>query len=67
MKANSQLQQQDIAESLPESSDAAEAAASTSLQAYDAARSQQNIAQWSSYLPDDCVKAMISMGWDVST
>ncbi|MEP6885729.1 MAG: hypothetical protein ABJC66_13360 [Gammaproteobacteria bacterium] len=67
MKANSPLKQQDFAESPPESSDAIEAAAPTPMQACDAARSRQNIEQWSSYLPADCVKAMISMGWDVNT
>jgi hypothetical protein len=31
------------------------------------ARSARNIALWSSYLPADCVKTMIDMGWDRST
>jgi hypothetical protein len=30
-------------------------------------RSAQNIAQWISYLPPDCVKTMIDMGWDRTT
>jgi hypothetical protein len=29
--------------------------------------SGNNILEWMSYLPDDCVKTMIEMGWDVST
>jgi hypothetical protein len=33
----------------------------------DAARSSQNILQWMSYLPEDCVRTMIAMGWDVTT
>jgi hypothetical protein len=33
----------------------------------DAARSEENILQWMAYLPADCVKTMIAMGWDVST
>jgi hypothetical protein len=33
----------------------------------DAARSKENISQWSAYLPADCAKIMIEMGWDVST
>ncbi len=33
----------------------------------DAARSEENILQWMSYLPEDCIRAMIDMGWDVST
>jgi hypothetical protein len=28
---------------------------------------RNNILEWMSYLPDDCVKKMIEMGWDVST
>ena len=33
----------------------------------DAARSDQNILQWTSYLPEDCIRTMIAMGWDVTT
>jgi hypothetical protein len=32
-----------------------------------AARSARNIAAWESYLPPDCVAAMIKMGWDRTT
>jgi hypothetical protein len=32
-----------------------------------AARSKENISQWSAYLPADCAKTMIAMGWDVTT
>jgi hypothetical protein len=68
MKAHSQSKQQDFAESQPESSDAFQAPAPpVAMQACDAARSEKNIAEWLSYLPADCVKTMISMGWDVST
>jgi hypothetical protein len=35
--------------------------------AEDAARAAQNILQWTSYLPPECVKAMITMGWDRTT
>jgi hypothetical protein len=31
------------------------------------ARASANIAQWRSYLPEDCVIAMISAGWHWST
>lgn len=31
------------------------------------ARSAANISNWSSYLPPDCVRSMVRMGWDVST
>jgi hypothetical protein len=27
-------------------------------------RSARNIADWSSYLPADCVEVMVSLGWD---
>jgi hypothetical protein len=33
----------------------------------DAARSEENILQWMSYLPTACVKTMVEMGWDVTT
>lgn len=33
----------------------------------DAARSEENILQWMSYLPEPCIRTMIDMGWDVST
>lgn len=29
--------------------------------------SARNIANWSSYLPSDCVDVMISLGWDRTT
>jgi hypothetical protein len=32
-----------------------------------AARSEENILQWMAYLPEDCIRAMIAMGWDVTT
>ena len=33
----------------------------------DAARSEQNILQWMEYLPEDCIRTMIDMGWDITT
>jgi hypothetical protein len=30
----------------------------------DIARSAKNVLQWMSYLPKDCVKAMVDSGWD---
>jgi hypothetical protein len=35
--------------------------------ATDAERSAANILQWTSYLPADCIKTMIAMGWDRTT
>lgn len=32
-----------------------------------AARSISNIASWNAYLAEDCVKAMIKLGWDRTT
>lgn len=37
------------------------------LRAADAKRSVQNILQWNTYLPSDCVRAMVRMGWDYTT
>jgi hypothetical protein len=31
------------------------------------ARSENNILQWMAYLPEDCIRRMIAMGWDVTT
>jgi hypothetical protein len=33
----------------------------------DVARSEENILQWMAYLPEDCIRTMIAMGWDVTT
>jgi hypothetical protein len=33
----------------------------------DIARSEENILGWMSYLPDECIRTMILMGWDVTT
>jgi hypothetical protein len=33
----------------------------------DGARSANNILQWRTYLPEDCIQTMIHMGWDVTT
>ena len=33
----------------------------------DVARSEANILRWMAYLPEDCVKTMIAMEWDLST
>jgi hypothetical protein len=37
------------------------------LRAADARRSVKNILQWNSYLPTDCVRSMVRMGWDYTT
>jgi hypothetical protein len=33
----------------------------------DIARSEKTILQWMEYLPEDCIRTMIQMGWDVTT
>jgi hypothetical protein len=35
--------------------------------AQQATRSQQNIAEWKTYLPDPCIATMIALGWDRTT
>jgi hypothetical protein len=37
------------------------------LRAADAKRSVENIRRWNSYLPADCVRTMVRMGWDYTT
>ena len=37
------------------------------LRAADAKRSVENILRWNSYLPADCVRTMVRMGWDYTT
>jgi hypothetical protein len=33
----------------------------------DIRRSEDNILKWMAYLPEDCIRTMIIMGWDVTT
>lgn len=33
----------------------------------DLLRSEMNVRRWMEYLPVDCIKTMIQMGWDVTT
>jgi hypothetical protein len=35
--------------------------------AAEVARSEENVLQWMSYLPEDCIRTMIAMGWDITT
>jgi hypothetical protein len=35
--------------------------------AADIAHSEENILRWMSYLPEDCIRTMVLMGWDIST
>jgi hypothetical protein len=60
------VSQQVLAKVSAESPDPA-APAESALSAADIAHSEENILQWMQYLPTDCVKAMIRMGWDLTT
>jgi len=35
--------------------------------AADIAHSKENILQWMTYLPADCIRTMVLMGWDITT
>jgi hypothetical protein len=35
--------------------------------ATDIAHSENNIMQWMTYLPEDCIRTMVLMGWDINT
>ena len=37
------------------------------LRAADARRSVKNILHWNTYLPPNCVRTMVRMGWDYTT
>jgi hypothetical protein len=65
MDTNTQVLQRCLFEGSSESSDAIlpiDARADD-----DVRRSEENILQWMSYLPEDCIRTMIVLGWDVST
>jgi hypothetical protein len=66
MEPDTLVQQQDFVESPEEPSEVA-AAVEERVSRDDAARSEENILQWMSYLPEDCVRTMIEMGWDITT
>ena len=70
MEPDTIVQQQDFVELPGEPSEAARpvaARANDAETARDATRSEENILQWMSYLPEDCIRTMIEMGWDVTT
>jgi hypothetical protein len=35
--------------------------------AADIAHSEKNILRWMEYLPEDCIRTMVLMGWDITT
>jgi hypothetical protein len=63
MDTNTQVLQRCFVEGSAESS----ASLPIDARADDDVRRSDNILQWMSYLPEDCIKMMIAMGWDVST
>ena len=66
MEADSQTQQQVSAEHSTEPSESP-ALVEVQMSSADAARSEDNILRWMAYLPEDCVRTMIDMGWDITT
>jgi hypothetical protein len=66
METDAEVQQRVSVELPTEPSDAA-ATIEARGDGADAARSKENILQWMSYLPTDCVNTMIEMGWNDST
>jgi hypothetical protein len=65
MDTNTQVLQRFFFE---DSSESSEAVLPVNAQANDdIRRSEDNILQWMSYLPEDCIRTMIAMGWDLST
>jgi hypothetical protein len=66
MEPDTLAQQQNIDEP-PEEAAEGPAAIEGWVNPHDAARSEENILQWMSYLPEDCVRTMIEMGWDKTT
>lgn len=65
MDTNTQVLQRCFVEGSLESSDAV---LPIDVRVDDAVgRSEANILQWMAYLPEDCIKTMIAMGWDLST
>jgi hypothetical protein len=66
METDIQVQQRVVVDLRTEPSDATAPVAVRATVA-DVARSEENILRWRSYLPEDCVKTMIAMGWDVTT
>jgi hypothetical protein len=66
MEPDTLVQQQDFVDVPGEPTDVA-TPVELQVNADDAARSEKNILQWMSYLPEDCIRTMIEMGWDVTT
>jgi hypothetical protein len=66
MRTEDTVQQQAFAD-VPAEIEDSTAPIESAVSAADIAHSEQNILQWMQYLPTDCVKTMIRMGWDITT
>lgn len=66
MNTATQVQQQVAIEFKLESMDTA-SPIDARVNVEDLMRSENNILMWMSYLPEDCVRTMIVMGWDATT
>ena len=66
METDTLARRQDFVELPGEPSDTAAPVEALANDA-DVARSEENILQWMSYLPEDCIRTMIDMGWDLTT
>jgi hypothetical protein len=66
MEADSKTQQRVSAE-VPTEPSGTSAPVEVQVGSADAARSKDNILRWMAYLPGDCVRTMIDMGWDTTT
>ena len=66
METYSNVPQRVFAELFGEQSDVA-APVEACVNDAEVARSEENILQWMAYLPEDCIRTMIAMGWDVTT
>jgi hypothetical protein len=65
MQTNTQVQQREFFDSAIESSQS-ESPLDATVGA-NAIRSENNILAWMAYLPEDCIRSMIEMEWDVTT
>jgi hypothetical protein len=66
METYTLVQPQEFVDTPGEPSDAA-APVEARVSNAETARSDENILQWMSYLPEDCIRTMIEMGWNVTT
>jgi hypothetical protein len=65
MQTNTQVRQSEFFDSAIESSQS-ESPLDQTVDA-NAIRSENNILAWMAYLPEDCIRRMIEMEWDVTT